>query len=175
MLTYTVTSGSLAEADIYEITPVSSLTEFLEPHSSLCIVKTPFEGSIAEMMRIMGKDWLGKPMRVYLGLCSENDQGRLKCKLDQTLRSPFLFISWKAKGHHVFKMVKERRTLAEFPDFHSALDTYFPDGFLPEKCYRRQHTVFGLMFLSMRRRSLFRELGTVLRRYMKKRNGQMMP
>ena len=163
MLTYTVSSNDLAEEDIYEIKPVSSLTEFLEPHSSLCIVKSPFEGTIAEMTRIMGRNRRGEPMRVYVGSCSENDQGRLKCKLDKTLHSAFLFISWKQKGAHIFKMVKDHRTVAEFPNFESALAAYFPDGFLPERSYQRNRTVFGLMCMAMRRRALFRDLDAILR------------
>ena len=174
MLTYTVTSNDLAEEDIYNIRQVSSLSEFLKPHSSLCIVKTPCDGSIIEMTRIMGKNRCGEQMRVYAELCSEKDQGWLKCKLDTTLRSPFLFISWKQKGYHVFKMVKERRIIAEFPDFQSALDAYFPEGFVPEKSYRRAHTVFELMCKVMRRRTLLRDLDTILRGYMKKRRDKVI-
>ena len=165
MLTYTVTSNDLAEEDIYDIRQVSSLAEFLTPHSSLCIVKTPCVGGIVEMTRIMGKNRRGEPVRVYVGKCSEYDQGWLKCKLDKTLRSPFLFISWKQKGYHVFKMVQERRTVAEFQDLRSALDAYFPEGFVPEKSYRRAHSVFELMCKAMRRRHLFAELVTVLSRH----------
>ena len=166
MLTYTVTSNDLAEADIYDIQPVSSLSEFLKPHSSLCIVKAPYEGSVVEMTRITGRNRLGEPMKVYLDSCSESDQGWLKCKLDRTLHSSFLFISWKQKGCHVFKMIKERRTVAEFPNLETALDAYFPDGFVPERSYRRAHTVFELMCKTMRRRALLRDLDTLLRNRM---------
>ena len=89
--------------------------------------------------------------------------GYIKSKLDQTLYSPFLFISWKQKGFHTFKLVKERQTLAEFPDFQSALETYFPDGFIPEKSYRRAHTVFSLMCKSLRRRALLAKLISVVK------------
>lgn len=174
MLTYTVTSNDLAEEDIYNIRQVSSLSEFLKPRASLCIVKTPCDGSIVEMTRIMGKKRCGEQMRVYAEHCSEKDQGWLKCKLDRTLRSPFLFISWKQKGYHVFKMVKERRTIAEFPDFQSALNAYFPEGFVPEKSYRRAHTVFELMCKVMRRRALLLDLDTILRGYMKKRRDKVI-
>ena len=77
MLTYTVTSSDLAEADIYAIEPVASLREFLKPHQSLCIVKTPCDGCIPEMTRVMGKDRRGDPVKIYLGNASENDQGYL--------------------------------------------------------------------------------------------------
>lgn len=167
MLTYTVTSNDLAEADIYDIQEVSSLSEFLKPHSSLCIVKAPYEGSIVEMTRIMGRDRRGEPIRVYLDSCSESDQGWLKCKLDRTLHSSFLFISWKQKGYHVFKMIRNCQTVAEFPDFETALDAYFPDGFVPERRYRRAHTVFELMCKTMKRRALLQDLDTVLRNHMR--------
>ena len=163
MLTYTVSSSQLAERDIYEIKEVSSLAEFLKPENSLCIVKAPFEGTRPEMTRIEGKDKNGEPMRIYLDNCSRN-LGYLKSKLDRTLYSPFLFISWKQKGFHTFKLVKERQTLAEFPDFQSALEVYFPDGFIPEHSYRRNQTVFELWCRSIRRRNLLVDLVTVLGR-----------
>lgn len=163
MLTYTVSSSQLAERDIYEIKEVSSLAEFLKPENSLCIVKAPFEGTRPEMIRIDGKDKNGEPMRIYLDNCSR-DLGYLKSKLDRTLYSPFLFISWKQKGFHTFKLVKERQTLAEFPDFQSALEVYFPDGFIPEHSYRRNRTVFELWCRSIRRRNLLVDLVTVLGR-----------
>ena len=162
MLKYTVSSSQLAEADIYEIKEVSSLEEFLKEHSSLCIVKAPFEGTRPEMLRIEGKNRFGEPVRIYLGSCSK-DLGYLKSQLDRTLYSPFLFISWKQKGFHTFKLVKERQTLAEFPDFQSALEAYFPDGFIPEKSYRRNRTVFELWCQSLRRRALLTELVTILK------------
>ena len=163
MLTYTVSSSQLAERDIYEIKEVSSLAEFLKPENSLCIVKAPFDGTRPEMIRIDGKDKNGEPMRIYLDNCSR-DLGYLKSKLDRTLYSPFLFISWKQKGFHTFKLVKERQTLAEFPDFQSALEVYFPDGFIPEHSYRRNRTVFELWCRSIRRRNLLVDLVTVLDR-----------
>lgn len=164
MLKYTVSSDQLTESDIYDIQPVSTLFEFLKPSSSLCIVKHPFEGSIVEMTRITGKKNNGEASRIYLDCCSESDLGWLKCKLDKTLRSPYLFISWKQEGFHSFKMVKEHKTIAEFSDFQSALDAYFPDGFFPEKCYRRTHSVFELMCMGLRRRKLFEELVSVIKR-----------
>ena len=163
MLTYTVSSSQLAEADIYEIKEVSSLADFLKEHSSLCIVKAPFDGTRPEMIRVEAKNRFGEPMCIYLGCCTE-DLGYIKSKLDKTLYSPFLFISWKQKGFHTFKLVKERQTLAEFPDFQSALDAYFPAGFIPEKSYRRNRTVFELWCRSIRRRNLFKDLVTVLDR-----------
>ena len=163
MLTYTVSFNQLAERDIYEIRKVFSLEEFLKPENSLCIVKAPFEGTRPEMTRIEGKDKNGEPMRIYLDNCSR-DLGYLKSKLDKSLRSAYLFISWKQKGFHTFKLVKERQTLAEFPDFQSALEDYFPDGFTPENSFRRNRTVFELWCRSIRRRNLLVDLVTVLDR-----------
>ena len=163
MLKYTVSTNQLAERDIYEIKVVSSLADFLKEHSSLCIVKTPFEGTRPEMTRIEGKNCFGEPMRIYLECCSK-DLGYIKSKLDRTLYSPFLFISWKQKGFHTFKLVKERQTLAEFPDFQSALDACFPDGFIPENSFRRHRTVFELWCRAMRRRALLGKLISILER-----------
>ena len=162
MLTCTVTSGDLAEEDIYAIGPVGSLREFLKPHSSLCIVKTPYDGAIMELPRTMGKDRKGAPVRLYLGNAPENDQGFIKCRLDKSLLSPYLYISWKQRGFHTFRLFERRKMIAEFPDFESALAAYFPEGFIPEKCYRRKHTVFQLWCMTLRRRKLFEDLVSAL-------------
>ncbi len=164
MLTYTVTSNQLAEEDIYAINPVVSLREFLTQHESLCIVKAPYEGSIVEMTRIVGKDRNGNPVKIYLGNASENDQGYIKCRLDKYLMSPYLYIAWKQRGCHTFRLFERRKMIAEFPDFDSALTAYFPDGFIPEKSYRRAHTVFQLWCKVLHRRKLFEDLVTVLAR-----------
>ena len=164
MLTYTVTSRDLAEGDIYAIEPVESLREFLKPHSSLCIVKAPYDGTITELPRIMGKDRNGDPVKIYLGNASENDQGYIKCRLDKSLLSPYLYISWKQRGVHTFRLFQRRETVAEFPDFESALAAYFPEGFIPEKSYRRNHSVFELMCRSFCRRQELKKIVTLLAR-----------
>lgn len=176
MLTYTVNSNQLAEEDIYAITPVSSLEEFLKPHQSLCIVKAPYQGSIPEMTRVTGKTRGGEAATVYLeSAAEERDQGIVKCRLDKALKSPFLFIAWKKKGVHTFRLIGERRTLAEFPDLDAALAAYFPAGFVPEKSFRRNHTVFELMCRVMLRRARFRDLVTVLARWTEKRAASSSP
>ena len=169
MLTYIVCSNQLADEDIYEITPVSALAEFLKPHRSLCIVGTPYGGGIPEMIRVTGKTRGGEPAKVYLDSAPENDQGIVKSRLDKSLLSPYLFVAWKKGGFHTFKLIDARRTVAEFPDLDSALAAYLPEGFVPEKSYRRNHTVFELMCRTMRRRALFRDLVTVLDRWTEKR------
>ncbi len=164
MLTYTVTSRDLAEGDIYAIEPVASLREFLKPHRSLCIVKTPCDGTVPEMTRVMGKDRRGDPVKVYLGNAPENDQGYIKSRLDMNLRSSYLYISWKQRGCHTFRLFRCRELVAEFPDFESALAAYFPDGFTPEKSYRRNHSVFERMCRSFCRRRELRNIVTLLAR-----------
>ena len=171
MLTYTVTSSDLAERDIYAIEPVASLREFLKPHKSLCIVKTPYEGSITEMTRVMGKNNSGDPVRIYLENASENDQGYIKSRLDMKLLSPYLFISWKQRGVHTFRLFERREVIAEFPDFDSALAAYFPEGFIPERSYRRNHTVFELMCRAFCRRRALKEIVTLLARRCERKRG----
>ncbi len=169
MLTYTVCSNQLAEEDIYAISPVSSLAEFLKPHRSLCIVGTPYQGSIPEMIRVTGKTRGGEAARVYIASSREDAQGYVKCRLDKTLKSPFLFAAWKKRGCHTFRLVEARRTLAEFSDLDAALAAYLPAGFVPEKSYWRKHTVFELMCMAAARRARFRDLVTVLARWLEKR------
>ena len=170
MLTYTVTSRDLAEEDIYAIEPVESLRKFLKPHESLSIVKTPCEGCIPEMTRVMGKNRNGDPVRIYLGNSSEDNQGYIKCRLDKSLLSPYLYISWKQRGFHTFRLFERRKMIAEFPDFESALAAYFPEGFIPERCYRRNHTVFELMCRALRRKGYFRDIITILDRWYERRS-----
>lgn len=164
MLTYTVTSSDLAEADIYAIEPVESLRIFLRPHESLCIVKTPCDGCIPEMTRVIGKDRNGNSAKIYLENASGNDQGYTKCRLDKYLLSPYLYISWKQRGFHTFRLFQRRKMIAAFPDFESALAAYFPGGFIPKKSYRRNHTVFELMCRSFCRRRELRNIVTLLAR-----------
>ncbi len=164
MLSYTVSSNSLVERDIYAIEPVASLQQFLLPQRSLIIVKAPFLGTIVEMTRVMGKDRDGNLLRVYLDTEKAPLTGYTKSKLDRSLLSPYLFVSWKQRTGHTFRIFERRQVVAEFPDFDSALAAYFPRGFIPENSYRRQHSVFTLMCMSMRRRRSLRELVTVLAR-----------
>ena len=43
-----------------------------------------------------------------------------------------------------------------------------PEGFVPEKSYRRAHTVFELMCRAIHRRHLFSELVTILSRHVER-------
>lgn len=169
MPSYTVRSDQLAEEDVYAITPVSSLAEFLKPHRSLCIVGAPYRGGITEMTRVTGRTGAGKPATIWLESAPEDDQGYVKSRLDRELLSPYLFIAWKKGGFHTFRLIERRQTVAEYPDLDAALAAYLPEGFVPEKSYRRNHTVFELMCRVMRRRALFRDLVTVLARWTEKR------
>ena len=113
--------------------PVSSLAEFLHPRRSLCIVKAPYDGKIPEILRVEGADRNGNPVMLYAGESPENDQGYVKCQLDKYLHSPFLFISWKKRGCHIFRLIENGGVKAEFPALEPALAAYLPDGFTPEK------------------------------------------
>ena len=170
-LTYTVSSDQLTEADIYEITPVSSLYQFLQSKQSLCIVHNPqWNGNGGEeMLRVNGLNNHGELEKVYLDSCSLADQGWLKNRLDKKLDSPFLFMAWKTRGVHTFRLIRQRETIAEYSDFESALNAYFPSGFTPQHSYRRKHNILHLFCLAQHRRTLFKELVTVLQRYVEKK------
>ena len=166
---FTVTSDQLAEEDIYTISPVSSLAEFLHPRRSLCVVKAPYDGKIPEMLRVEGADRNGNPVTLYVGESPEYDQGYVKCQLDKYLHSSFLFMPWKMRGCHIFRLIENGAVKAEFPALEPALAAYLPDGFTPERYYRRKHSVFVLMLLALQRKKLFTDLVTLLARRTEKR------
>jgi len=125
---------------IYEIRAVNSLAEFLLPGHSLCIIHDPAWREFREREHIDGRVRLitvrghtrqGEPDELLLGICGLEDQGYYRHKLDQNLKSPFLFAAWK-RGAHGFRLIQERQTTACFPDLETALAAYFPDGFIPE-------------------------------------------
>lgn len=124
----------------YDIREMNLLSEFLLPGHSLCIIHNPEWRAFRERVRIDGRVRLitvrghnhqGEPDELLLGICGPEDQGYYRHKLDQNLKSPFLFAAWK-RGAHGFRLIQERQTTACFPDFEAALATYLPDGFIPE-------------------------------------------
>ena len=124
----------------YDIREVKSLAEFLLPGHSLCIINNPewwefrerkhIDGRV-RLVTIRGHNRQGEPDELLLGICGLEDQGYYRHKLDQNLKSPFLFAAWK-RGTHEFRLIQEQQTTACFPDFEAALVTYLPDGFTPE-------------------------------------------
>ena len=133
---------------IYDIRAVKSLAEFLLPGHSLCIIHNPGWREFRERKHIDGRVRLitvrghnnhDEPDELRLGICGPEDQGYYRYKLDQNLKSPFLFSAGK-RGAHGFRLMQERQTTACFPDFEAALATYLPDGFTPE-CSQEEKTL----------------------------------
>ena len=130
--------GSLRQ--IYDIREVKSLTEFLLPGHSLCIIHNPewrefqerehIDGRV-RLITVSGHNLRDEPDELLLGICGAEDQGYYRHKLDQNLKSPFLFATWK-RGTHEFRLIQEQQTTAYFPDIEAALAAYFPEGFIPE-------------------------------------------
>ena len=140
MATYTDDIDFDSLRQIYDIRAVKSLAEFLLSGHSLCIINNPEWREFRERERIDGRVRLitvrghnnhDEPDELLLGICGPEDQGYYRHKLDQNLKSPFLFAAWK-RGAHGFRLIQERQTTACFPDFEAALATYLPDGFIPE-------------------------------------------
>ena len=131
---------------IYDIREVNSLAEFLLPGHSLCIIHSPewrvfrerkhIDGRV-RLITVRGHNRQGKTDELLLGICAPEDQGYYRHKLDQNLKSPFLFAAWK-RGTHGFRLIRERRTAAYFPDFEEALAAYLPRGFVPECSLERK-------------------------------------
>lgn len=132
----------------YDIHEVKSLAGFLQPEHSLCLVHCPewreFKkreyvdvsrvggtGGRMRLIAVRGHDRQGLPDEVLAGICGPNDQGYYRQKLDNDLKSSFLFATWK-RDRHEFRLVRDRQVITFFPTFDDALAAYFPDGFIPE-------------------------------------------
>ena len=140
MAAFTENYDLASSRQFYDIREVKSLAEFLLPGHSLCIIHDPAWREFRERKHIDGRVRLitvrghtrqGEPDELLLGICGPEDQGYYRHKLDQNLKSSFLFASWK-HGAHGFRLIQERQTTACFPDFEAALAAYLPDGFTPE-------------------------------------------
>ena len=125
---------------IYDIREMNSLAEFLLPGHSLCIINNPEWREFRERERIDGRVQLftvrghnnhDEPDELLLGICGPEDQGYYRHKLDQNLKSPFLFATWKHEALG-FRLIQEQYLTAFFPTFDEALAAYLPDGFIPE-------------------------------------------
>ena len=162
----------LTEDDIYDITPLESMGDLLNPATSLCIVHNPCwnERGYSWMrdhwneFHIRGISNLGAEVRLEVYQGHIHDLGRYKSRLDKHLLSAFLFVSWQKRGGHTFKMVQQRELIAEFPDFDSAMVAYMPEGFTPRNINRVAHSASGLFRRYLRRRELLFTLLSLLRR-----------
>ena len=162
---------NLTDEDVYDITPLESMNDLLIPETSLCIVKSPcWDETICWMhdhwneFHIRGISNLGAEVRLEVYQGHIHDLGRYKSRLDKHLLSAFLFVSWRKRGGHTFKMVQQREFIAEFPDFDSAMVAYMPEGFTPRNINRVAHSASGLFRRYLRRRELLFTLLSLLRR-----------
>ena len=125
---------------ICDIREVNSLAEFLIPGHSLCIIhdpewrefreREPVDGRV-RLVTVRGHDGQGGQEMLLLGICGPEDQGYYRQKLDQNLKSPFLFATWKRETHE-FRLIREQQPTACFSDFEAALAAYLPRRFVPE-------------------------------------------
>ena len=154
---------NLPEQDIFDITPLESMNDLLVPETSLCIIHQPcwshngvWTCSPSEASRVSGLSNSGRKEILFVQRGFKNDLGKRKSKLDKHLLSAFLFVSWRKRWGHTFRMFQQHELIAEFPDLVSAMKAYIPDGFTPHLYYRFAHTVQQLHFCSlMRRRTMF--------------------
>ena len=155
----------LTEDDIYDIKPLESMNDLLVPETSLCIVKSPcWDETICwrhdywTQFHVRGISNLGAEVRLEVYQGHIHDLGRYKGRLDEVLLSAFLFVSWRKRWGHTFRMFQQHELIAEFPDLDSAMAAYMPDGFTPKKLYRLAHTPSELWRRSRRRRDIMLRL-----------------
>ena len=148
----------LADGDIYDIKPLESMNDMLVPETSLCIVHKPCWGkemcgmSGWNIFHVRGISNSGTKTKLDIYQGNIHDLGRYKSRLDKVLLSAFLFVSWRKRWGHTFRLFQQHELIAEFPDLDSAMAAYMPDGFTPQKYYRFAHTVQQLHFCSLMRR-----------------------
>ena len=155
----------LPDEEVFEITPLETMDDLLIPETSLCVIHTPGwdEGgagncSLSEASRVIGISKSGEREMLYLQRGYDYDLGRYKSKLDKNLLSAYLFISWRKRCGHTFKMFQQHELIEEFPDFDSAIAAYMPDGFTPRTYYRFAHTIRELHYRSVMRRRVLNKL-----------------
>lgn len=155
----------LTEEDIYDIKPLDSMNDLLVPETSLCIVHIPCWGKeICGMhdhwneFHIRGFSNSGAKARLEIYRGHIHDLGRYKGRLDEVLLSAFLFVSWRKRWGHTFRMFQQHELIAEFPDLDSAMDAYMPEGFTPQKLYRLAYSPSELWRRSRRRRDIMLRL-----------------
>ena len=148
----------LTEEDIYEIKPLDSMNDLLVPETSLCIVHKPCWGkevcwmSGCNIFHVRGISNSGAKTKLDIYQGNIHDLGRYKGRLDEVLLSAFLFVSWRKRWGHTFRMFQQHELIAEFPDLDSAMDAYMPEGFTPQKLYRLAYSPSELWRRSRRRR-----------------------
>ena len=161
----------LTDEDIYDIKPLESMNDLLVPETSLCIIHNPcWEETLSWLhdymnnfhARGVSNSGANERLEIYQGHI--HDLGRYKCRLDEHLLSAFLFVSWRKRLGHTFRMFQQHELIAEFPDLESAMDAYIPDGFIPQKLYHLAHSPIELWRRSLRRRGIMLALIRLLNR-----------
>ncbi len=155
----------LPDEEVFEITPLDSMDALLIPETSLCVFHKPIwdkngagNCSLSEASRVIGISKFGEREMLYVQRGYNHDLGRHKSKLDKHLLSAYLFISWRKRWGHTFKMFQQHELIAEFPDFDSSIAAYMPDDFTPLHYYRFAHTIRELHYCSVMHRRALLEL-----------------
>ncbi len=155
----------LPDEEVFEITPLDSMDALLIPETSLCVFHKPIwdkngagNCSLSEASRVIGISKFGEREMLYVQRGYNHDLGRHKSKLDKHLLSAYLFISWRKRWGHTFKMFQQHELIAEFPDFDSAIAAYMPDDFTRLHYYRFAHTIRELHYCSVMHRRAMLEL-----------------
>lgn len=94
-------------------------------------------GGRVRLIKVAGHGRRGASDELLLGICGPGDQGYYRQKLDENLKSPFLFAAWK-RGRHGFRLIRERRIMADFSAFEEALTAYLSGGFTPAYALERR-------------------------------------
>lgn len=138
----------LSDDDIYEIQPISDLSELLKEDHTLCLVWNPhWNRRTLELPQIRGPQGT-----LYYAQDSAERQSVTKNRLDHFLDTPYLFAPWKQSGVRIFRIILHSKVLHEFSTLTEALKELIPGNFTPKASYRRKRSIGSLMLLEARRR-----------------------
>ena len=176
---------NLPDQDVYDIKPLEAMNGLLVPEESLCIVHNPCCGKARGILYdwydwddyswVKGESNSGEIEEIDVFHRQISDLGRFKSRLDKQLLSAFLFVSWRKRWGHTFRMFQEHELIAEFPDLESAMAAYMPDGFIPQQYYRPAHCLKHLYFHSLTRRRTMLDLLRLLHRHMEQLSSANLP
>ncbi len=165
----------LTDEEVYEITPVSELSQLLQDGYSLTLA---WQGAFASggyalgtYRRLRGTrlapDGSRQETTLLFAVHSAERQASAKNRLDRTFSGPYLFCAWKKDRTRTFKLGRQGTILEEYPSFAAGVAALLPGSFIPRGIYTRKHNLIGMIGLIARkqreRRALFRRLCSLVR------------
>ena len=113
---------------IYMVQPQEALLARFRHSEGACLIAAPVWKGVSKvkLYQLDGMDRNGNRTQLLFAENRNGSPGFAKAQLDETLASPYLFLSRRRP-----RIIREKQVLATFPDRAAAVDAYLPQGFLP--------------------------------------------